>query len=169
MGDTAGALIGDTTTTEESMAPSRGASIGAHNLETSVQSYCPSCTVEEILGAHSMNDNDFQGGTNPSDVSIDTTNSEETMMGSHITESHTHDYKELVLPELLSKVPNVSQLCESTQKCQVDPLDKSKDSSMLSKTNNTTHAKGINHLSQENQDHYNQHDQQFIACKHDDG
>ena len=36
-------------------------------------------------------------------------------------------------------------------------------------TNNTTNAKGINLLSQENQDYYNQHNQQFIARKHDGG
>ena len=32
-----------------------------------------------------------------------------------------------------------------------------------------THTKDINLLSQENQDYYNQHDQQFIARKHDGG
>ena len=72
--------------------------------------------MEEILGAHPMHDDDFWGDTNPGDVSIDTTNSEEMMERSHITESHTHtySYKESVPPELLSKVPNLSQLCDST-------------------------------------------------------
>ena len=32
-----------------------------------------------------------------------------------------------------------------------------------------THTKGVNLLSQENQDYYNRHDQQFIARKHDGG
>ena len=91
--DTAGAHIWDTTTTEESTTPSEGASISAHVSETNVQLSCPSRTMEEILGAHPMNDNDFWGGTNPGDVSIDTTNSEEMMEGSHIAESHTHEYK----------------------------------------------------------------------------
>ena len=67
----------DTTTTEESTAPSRGASISAHVLETNVQSSRPLRTVEKILGAHPMNDDDSWGGTNPSDVSIDTMNSKE--------------------------------------------------------------------------------------------
>ena len=37
-----------------------------------------------------MNDDDFWGGTNPGDVSIDTTNSKNMMAGSHITELYTH-------------------------------------------------------------------------------
>ena len=63
-------------------------------LETNEQSSPLSRTVEEILGAHPMNDDDFWGGTNPGDVSIDTTNSKEMMVGSHITDLHTHEYKE---------------------------------------------------------------------------
>ena len=55
------------------------------------------------------------------------------------------------------------------QKCQLDPSNKSKDSNALSKTNNVTHAKDIDLLSQENQDYYNQHDQQIITSKHDGG
>ena len=113
-----------------------------------------------------MNDDDILGGTNTGDMSIDTTYSEE---GRHIIESHTQNYEESVPPELLSKVPYVSQLCDLTQKYQVDPLDKSKDSNMLSKINNMTHTKDINLSSQENQDYFNQYDQQFIACKHDGG
>ena len=129
--------------------PSGGASIDAHVSETNVQSSRPSRTVEKILGAHPMNDDDFWGDTNPSDVSIDTTNSEEMMAGSHITELHTHKYEEPVPPELLNKVPNVPEVCDLAHKCQLDPSDKSKDSNMLSKTNNVTHAKDINLLSQE--------------------
>ena len=61
--------------------------------------------VEEILGAHPVND-DFWGNTNPTDVSIDTANSEEMMAGSHITKFHTHEYEEPVTTELLNKVLN---------------------------------------------------------------
>ena len=68
----------------------RGAIISAHVLETSAQSSHPSPAMEEILGAHPMNDDDCWGGTNPGDVSIDTTNNEKMMTGSHIIESHTH-------------------------------------------------------------------------------
>ena len=53
-----------------------------------------------------MNDDDFWGGTNPGDVSIDTTNSEEMMAGSHITEFHTHKHEESTTTELLDKVLN---------------------------------------------------------------
>ena len=65
------------------------------------------------------------------------------MAGSHITELHTHKYKEPAPLELLNKVLNVSQVCDLAQKCQLDPLDKSKDSNMLSKTNNVTHTTDI--------------------------
>jgi len=50
----------------------------------------------------------------------------------------------------LSKVTNISQFCDLSQKCLLDPSDKSKDSNVLSKTNNTTHTKDIDLLSQEN-------------------
>ena len=39
---------------------------------------------------------------------------------------------------------------------------------MLLKTNDVTHTKDIDLLSQENQDYYNQYAQQSITCKHDD-
>ena len=48
--------------------------------------------VEEILGVHPVND-DFWDNTNPTDVSIDTVNSEEKMGGSHITKFHKHEDK----------------------------------------------------------------------------
>ena len=56
---------------------------------------------------------------------------------------------------------------DAIQKYQLDPLDKFKDSNLLSKTNKVTHANGINLSSQENQDYNNQHDQQLMTCKHD--
>ena len=123
--------------------------------------------MKEILGAHLINDDDSWGGTKPGDMSSDTTNSKEMMTGSHITELHTHEYEELVPPELLSKVPNVSQVYDLAQKCQLDLLGKSKDLNMLLKSNNMKHTRDIDFLSQENQDYYNQHDQQFVVCKHD--
>ena len=113
-----------------------------------------------------MDGDKFWSKTNPGDVSIDTANSKEMMAGSHITELHTHKYEEPVPPELLNKVPNIPEVCDLAHKCQLDPLDKSKDLNMLSKTNNVTHAKDIDLLSQENQDYYNRHDQQHITRKH---
>ena len=109
--------------------------------------------MEEILRSHLINDDDFWGGTNIGDMSIDITNSEKMMVGNNTTELYTHKYKESVPPELLSKVPNISQVYDSAQKCQLDQSNKSKDSDMLSKTNNTTHTKEIDLLSQENQDY----------------
>ena len=63
-----------------------------------------------------MNDDDFSGNTNPTDVSIDTVNSEEMMVGSHITEFHTHKHKEPVTTESLNKVSNVPEVCDAVQK-----------------------------------------------------
>ena len=74
-GSTASAHVEDTTTTEESTTPSGGASIGAHVLETNQKSSRPSRTVDEILGAHPMDGDEFWGNNNLGDVSIDTANS----------------------------------------------------------------------------------------------
>ena len=97
-----------------------------------------------------MNNDDFWGNANPSDVSIDTMNSKEMMAGSNITKLHTHKYEESVPPELLNKVPNVPQSYDPAQKYQVYSSDKSNNSNMLSKTNNATDTKYINFSSQEN-------------------
>ena len=88
-GGTADAHVEDTTTTEVSTFPCRVASIGAHASEKNIQSSRSSHTMEEILRPHPMNDDDFWGNTNSTDVSIDTANSKEMMTGSHITELHT--------------------------------------------------------------------------------
>ena len=96
--------------TKESTALSGAPSIGIHVAKTNVQSSRSLRTVEEILGAHPMYDDDFQRNTNLTDVSIDTTNSEEMMMGSNITEFHIHKHKELVTTELLNKVSNVPEV-----------------------------------------------------------
>ena len=125
--------------------------------------------MEETFGAHPMNDDDFWGSTNPIDVLIDTANSEEMMAGSHITEFHTQEHKKSVTIELLNKVLNVPEVCDAVQKFQLDPLDKSKNSNMSSKTSNVTNTNDIYILSQENQDCDNQHDQQLMTYKHSDG
>ena len=115
-GDTACAHVEDTTTTEESTIPSGGASIIAHVFETNEQSSCPWRTVEEILEAHPMNDDDFSGGTNPSDVFINIMNSKGMMTGSHITDLYTNKYKESFPSELLNTVLNVPQACNFVSK-----------------------------------------------------
>ena len=47
-----------------------------------------------------MSDDEFWGGTNPADVSIDTVNSDKMMARSHIAEQHTQEYQRPVPPEL---------------------------------------------------------------------
>ena len=59
--------------------------------------------VEEILGAHPINDT-FWDNMNPADVSVDTVNGEEQMTGSHITEFHTPEDEQIVLVDLLKQV-----------------------------------------------------------------
>ena len=91
------------------------------------------------------------------------------MAGSRVTDFHNHEHEEPVTTELLKKVPNVPEVCNVVQKCQLDPSNQSKNSNMLSKTGNVTHTDDINLLSQENQDYDNEHDQQLMTCKHDGG
>ena len=78
--------------------------------ETNLQLFNSLHTVEEILRAHPMNDDDFWGNTSPTDVLIDTANSEEMMAGSHITELHTSKQEGRVTTELLNKVLNVPEV-----------------------------------------------------------
>ena len=56
-------------------------------LEVNEQLYCPIRCVEEILEAYSMGNDDFGGGTIPSDLRIDTTNSKEIMADRHIKDN----------------------------------------------------------------------------------
>ena len=57
-----------------------------------------------------MDDDDFWDNTNPTDVSIDTVNSEEMMVGNHITIFYTPKQEEPVTTELLNKVSNVPEV-----------------------------------------------------------
>ena len=47
--------------------------------------------------------------------------------------THTHKYEQLVPLELLNKAPNVLEVCDAVQKCQLDSSDKFKDSNMSPK------------------------------------
>ena len=91
-GNTAGAHVEDTTTTEESTPPSGKAIIGFHVSETNEHLLNSLRTVEEILGTYPVDNDNFWGNTNPTDVSINTVNSKETMGGSHIIKFHTSKY-----------------------------------------------------------------------------
>ena len=95
---TAGTCVEDTTTNEDNTAPSRGASLGPNVSKTNQAFSSQSCTVDEFLGAHPVDD-DFLDNTNPTDVSIDTMNSEEKILGSHITKFHTHEDKQLLMAD----------------------------------------------------------------------
>ena len=55
------------------------------------------------MGVHDV-DNTFWENTNPTDVSIDTMNSEELMSGSHIAEFHTPKDKEITPEDSSSQV-----------------------------------------------------------------
>ena len=89
MGGTAGAHVEDTATNKDTTAPSRGASLVARVSETNQTSSRLSRTIDTILRAHPIDD-DFWDNINPTDVSIDTMNSEEMIAGSHITPNSTH-------------------------------------------------------------------------------
>ena len=99
-GNTAGAHVEYTTTYENTTASSGGASLGAHVSETSQATSRVSRTVEELLGAYPVDDN-FWDNNNPADVSINTVNSEEKMIESHITKFHTHQDEQPVIADLL--------------------------------------------------------------------
>ena len=60
--DIAGAQVEDTRPHEESTAPIGGASIGVHVSEANEQLFFSSSSVEEILGAHSIGDDEFWVG-----------------------------------------------------------------------------------------------------------
>ena len=98
-GGTAGAHVENTTTNEDTTAPSKGASLGANVSKTNQALSHQSHTVDKIQGAHPVND-DFWDNTNPTDVSIDTMNREEKMVGSHITKFHTHKDEKHVIVDL---------------------------------------------------------------------
>ena len=56
MGGTTGVHFEDTTTNKNTTAPSGEASLGAYVSETNQATSRPSRTVEEILGAHPIDD-----------------------------------------------------------------------------------------------------------------
>ena len=111
----------------------------------------------------------FWNGTIPGDMFIDTANSKKMMTGSHVTEQHTHNYQGPVSTELLNVTPKKPQKCDLLQNYQLDSPNKFKDMNIVSKTNNVTYTTGTDFLINGSQDYYNQCDQQYIACKYDDG
>ena len=82
---TAGANVGETTTPQNSNAPSNGSSIGGHVSEVDKPNTRPIRSVQEILATHAIND-PIWDHTDACDVSIDTVKSAETLAGSHIAE-----------------------------------------------------------------------------------
>ena len=68
---TASVHVEDVTTPEDSIAPSGRSSIGAHIWEVAKHKSPPTRSVEDLLGAHCIDDA-IWGHTDPNDVSIDT-------------------------------------------------------------------------------------------------
>ena len=119
---TAGEHVEDGTPSQNSTTSSAGASIGAHVLKATGQSSRPTRSVEDLLGAHPINDN-IWGGTNPSNVSIDTANSKEVMAGSHIREQYTFKFRGSVQPKLLNMTSYKPHADDLSQNYDLDFLD----------------------------------------------
>ena len=151
---TTGAHVGDTTPHKESNVSSGGTSIGAYVLEAHEQVSRPTYSVEEILGAHLIRDDDFWGVTNPSDVSIDTVNSKKIMADIHITEQHSFEFQGFIQPELLNMTPYKPQAYDFSQNFQLNSPNNFKDLNILLTTNNVTvnvtNTTDTNDLNQEN-------------------
>ena len=122
-------------------------------------------SVEDISGTHFIGD-DIWGGINSSDVSIDTANNKEVMVGNHITEQHTFEFCRSVQPELLTMTSYKPHTDDLPLTYKLDFLDNLEDLNILLKANNVTNnvvnTSAIDHLNQEQQDYYNQWDQQSI-------
>ena len=86
---TAGAYIGETTTPKDLNAPSDGSSIGAHVSEVGEPDTWPTQSIQEILATHAIDD-PIWDHTEACNVSIDTVNSAEALVGSHITGGSTY-------------------------------------------------------------------------------
>ena len=157
---TGGAFVEATTKPEDSDTSSWGDSIGSHVLEATGQLSRPIRSVEEILGVHPISD-DLLNETNPSDVSIDTANSEEVMTGSDITEQHAFKFWASVQPKLLNMTSYKPHADDLPQNYELDFLDNLKDWNILSKTNNVTNNVA-NTLAIDALTQYNWNDQQSI-------
>ena len=64
----------------------------------------------------------FWNKTSPSDVSVDTANSEEQMTGSHITKFHTPEDKQIVLEDLISQVDQDLDNWHDRQSCHLNMI-----------------------------------------------
>ena len=87
-----------------------------------------------------MGDDDFWGGTNPSDVSIDTANSKEIMAGSHITEQNTFEFRGSVQSELLNMTSYKPHEDDLSQNYDLDFLVNFNDWNLLLKVNDITNS-----------------------------
>ena len=96
-----------------------------------------------------MNDDDFWGEADPSDVSIDTANS-------HITKQDSFDFRGSIQPELLIITPYEPQACILPQNYELDSLNNFQYLNILSKTDDITNNV-INTLATDvlNQGYYN--------------
>ena len=104
---TAGVHLGEVTTSQDSTIPSEGSSIGTYISEIAEPAFHPAQSAEELLAAHPVDDA-IWSHTNPSDVSIDTTNSAEIIVGIHSTEVSTYIFHRSDLYGLLKATSHVS-------------------------------------------------------------
>ena len=94
-----------------------------------------------------MDGDEFWGNTNPGDVSIDTTNIQKMMTGSHITKQHTCEYQGPYRPDLIDVASKQPKSHDLSHKYQLDSSNKSKYLNILSNflstnkiTNNITNT-----------------------------
>ena len=115
----------------------RESSIVAYFLEATEQPSWLALSVEDLLGAHSINDA-IWGRTNPCNVSVDTANSKGVIMSSHIAKQHTFKFRGSAQPELLNMTSYKPRKDDLSQNYYLDFLDNFKDWNILLKVNDAT-------------------------------
>ena len=146
---TVGAHVEDNTTNEDTTAPSGEANLGVRISETNQTTSPTSHTVEQILGAHPTND-DFWKNTNSTDVSIDTVNSVEKLVGSYITEFHTPKDKEITPEDTLCQESEHSNNDHEHQNTRDSTYNPSADDELV-----THKDELISSVAMQDQDHAN--------------
>ena len=80
---TAGAYVGKTITPQDSSTPNNGSSIGAHVSDVTELVVRPARCVQDMLAVHPIGDS-IWSHIDACDILIDTLNSAEALVGSHI-------------------------------------------------------------------------------------
>ena len=155
---TAGVHTGEVTTSEDPTIPSNKPSIDAHVLKVAKHKSRPAQSVEDLLGAHLINDA-IWGCTDPSDVSIDTTDSAEIMAASYIREVPIFTFCRSDQHMLLNIAAHVPRKDDLSWYYELDFLDNynnwNKSLNVTDTTNSGTNITGANF---HNQVHHNYYD-----------